>query len=369
MIVIPSLVKTGVFEVVKGIIKNNNGSVEFYLVSLREREADESEFIKSILGQDHLFILPGSKLFSIKKILTLNKVINSISPDIIHFHSFVADVFSLWVKSKKKPVLISTAHNMGKEDFVPMFGKVTGTLMAIVQLFIYKKLDYLVGVSRTVTNHYKNLHINNAVTILNGTEIDLTAPQEKCLSGLVQPIGIYCGNFEKRKNVEFLFDAFSEIKLPDSAPSLIVLGSDRTDSSVLETYKKRYGNTSIQFFGRVDNVVPFLKKADYFISPSKSEGLPMAAIEAMGCNLPLILSNIPQHREMKLERDEDICFFDPTNPDSLKNTLISFIKNWNPRHISSNKKVYNNYFTSKQMANGYIKLYLGCLSKDNYSDI
>src|SRR5690606_21428417 len=57
-------------------------------------------------------------------------------------------------------------------------------------------------------------------------------------------------------------------------------------------------NDNVHFLGRVSNVSECLQGADYFVSASKSEGLPMAAIEALACGLPVLLSDIDPHKEI-----------------------------------------------------------------------
>ncbi len=47
-----------------------------------------------------------------------------------------------------------------------------------------------------------------------------------------------------------------------------------------------------------DEVYGTMAGADLFVSMSTVEGLPMAALEALGCGCPAILSDIPPHREL-----------------------------------------------------------------------
>jgi glycosyltransferase involved in cell wall biosynthesis len=50
-----------------------------------------------------------------------------------------------------------------------------------------------------------------------------------------------------------------------------------------------------------EEVFRYLLKSDVFISTSHGEGLPVAAMEAMACAVPVILSDIPPHREFQAD--------------------------------------------------------------------
>ncbi len=69
---------------------------------------------------------------------------------------------------------------------------------------------------------------------------------------------------------------------------------------------KKYCNASnVIFTGSVSNVEEYLAASDVYISTSKSEGLPNGVLEAMAVGLPVLLSDIPQHKEI-FEVDENI---------------------------------------------------------------
>lgn len=349
LMVVPSLRKTGVTEVIKSLILENNKErkIEYELIALREGYPEQEKIFKDIVN---LHVFPSKTIFSLAQVLKLNKLINKIKPDIVHFHGFNSEIYIPWMKNNKAKILV-TAHNMGREDFVFTYGKFLGTMMSIFQKKIYGKVDCLICVSNSVNQHYQYLGINNVKTVYNGVSIPKKYQDIKLPQVHNSPVGVYVGNLDERKNVKLLLKVFSTFK----DRQLFVVGDNPKNSEVLEQYKANYSNSNIHFVGRVTDVYHYLLKADYFISASLAEGLPMAAIEAMGMNLDLILSDIPQHKELVKDKAiQNIYLF--SDKKDLEKKLNQYFRNWKKGHISNNK-FYFKYFSSHQMYNNYVKYY------------
>lgn len=366
LLVVPSLRKTGVTEVVKSLIYENsqhNLNIEYFLIALKDANNDSYVF-DDLLG-NHIYKLGGRRILSAYKIYKFKKIVKRINPDIVHFNSFEADLYSLFLNVKNYK-MISTAHNNGEEDFRSSYGKMIGTIMAKIQLKIFNRLDGVVAVSNTVKNHFKGRIACNIMTILNGVNPGIerkTFIDKNQLQDLVRPIGIYSGNLSARKNVDNLFKSYKKINFSKTRSSLIVIGDDPQNSKKVEEYKEKYGNYGIKFFGRVENVYPYLSIADYWISASKNEGLPMAAIEAMAQNLDLILSDIPQHRELKVSKEQDISFFE-NNIEELTQAINNYVQNWDLGNRSNNGYYFKTFFSSKRMYEDYVKKYKILKAKD-----
>jgi len=57
-------------------------------------------------------------------------------------------------------------------------------------------------------------------------------------------------------------------------------------------------DSRIHFVGQVSNVLDYLQAADLFASPSCSEGMPNALLEAMACGLPFVATRLGCIEEM-----------------------------------------------------------------------
>ena len=71
--------------------------------------------------------------------------------------------------------------------------------------------------------------------------------------------------------------------------------------AVVEVGLKSY----VEFCGLLprEKVYSHLRRADLFVSASTIEGMPIAVLEAMACGCPVILSDIPSHREIAAVAD------------------------------------------------------------------
>ncbi|EJD6585288.1 glycosyltransferase, partial [Providencia rettgeri] len=114
-------------------------------------------------------------------------------------------------------------------------------------------------------------------------------------------------------------------------------------------------NTNIFIMGKVNNVNEFLSIADYFIMPSHTEGMPMALIEALLCNLPAICSDIPIFKEVSNLDQFNIELFEVKNNKDLIRAISSMIQK-NKIH-TKNREIALNYFTSSIMYKKYLEIF------------
>jgi glycosyltransferase involved in cell wall biosynthesis len=131
---------------------------------------------------------------------------------------------------------------------------------------------------------------------------------------------LYVGRLEKPKNLPVMLLAIS--KAMKDMPIKAILAGEGSERSKLEKQVRQAGiEDRVRFIGAIPNakVLALMKQVDMMLLLSKWEGFPNAAVEAMGCSCPLVVSDIPEHREFLDERSA--LFADPDNVDEISNAI------------------------------------------------
>jgi glycosyltransferase involved in cell wall biosynthesis len=100
------------------------------------------------------------------------------------------------------------------------------------------------------------------------------------------------------KNPFGVLNAFKEAAAPGSR--LTYIGDGPLRGALLKEAGGGGEGYSIEFTGLIprERVFEHLLGSDLFVSMSRGEGLPVAPLEAMACGCPVLLSDIPPHREI-----------------------------------------------------------------------
>lgn len=98
------------------------------------------------------------------------------------------------------------------------------------------------------------------------------------------------------KNQELIIKSLAY--LPDHV-HYIRVGTNTEGDKYLELAKKLKVNNRFHDMGMVDDITPFLKRADIFVMPSTIEGFGNAALEALIVGKPCVLSDRPALNEFK----------------------------------------------------------------------
>jgi glycosyltransferase involved in cell wall biosynthesis len=279
----------------------------------------------------------------------IKEQINNINPDIIQTQGVRSDYILSKINTKIPWILTSRCYPL--EDYIMIYTKTLGKLMALKHLSVMKKCKNVVSCSNAIAQKL-SIHGIKSLAIQNGTEV-LKKRVKESNNKYSPPIFLYVGHLIPRKNVSFIIKAFNIFSQLNPG-SLIILGEGKES-----TYLKQLAiNNNIYFEGRVNNVIDYLNISDYFISPSLSEGLPNAVLEALAAGLPVFLSDIPSHLEIKAECKNCCHIFKLSDGEYNLSQIFVTAKVIFSKSISEEATLsIKNMFSAKIMSEKYQKLY------------
>jgi glycosyltransferase involved in cell wall biosynthesis len=177
---------------------------------------------------------------------------------------------------------------------------------------------------------------------------------------------VFVGRLAKQKRIDSLLIAYSQLRARScEVPSLVIAGdgTERTRLERLAGQLKIAGQC--EFLGTVPGPENVLDRACCFINPSESEGLPNAVLEALAFGVPVILSDIPVHRELATAVGMQDYLFPVGDPQALTTKLWSFLRlgDSEKRILRLRCAEYAQQFTLDARNEAYLSLYRRTLNQ------
>jgi glycosyltransferase involved in cell wall biosynthesis len=164
--------------------------------------------------------------------------------------------------------------------------------------------------------------IRNALAL---EEIDAAKPADPERFGIAPdaPLLLSVGRFDEGKNMVGVIDAFERVIGRWPAVGLILGEGVQTDAA-----KRRIAEAGLRSRiltpGIVEGVFSWMKRASVFVSLSRFEGMPNAVMEAMAAGCPLVVSDIPAHRDIL--DDQAALWVSPEDPGAAAEAILSVLR-------------------------------------------
>lgn len=152
-------------------------------------------------------------------------------------------------------------------------------------------------------------------------------------TGLVEPgkpfilyVGRLTSDSSATKNLNVFFEAFARVRRQRAVVG--ILCGEGPQRFELEALRDKLGlNKDVYFTGHLPaaSVWALMKQASAFVSLSLFEGCPNSVMEAMACGCPLVLSDIPAHREILSE--SGAIFVDPSSAKQTADAIAETLRN------------------------------------------
>lgn len=241
-----------------------------------------------------------------KKAKSILESIKQSRLDILHFftHPRELTIGILAQKDNKNLQLVFTDQvvRIGRNDY--KFHQ--QQLLAFAYRLLYKKY-HIVASSKAVKQNILNFRLFNRElelnTLDNSIEIkkyNRTLP----LSDIETNKFIYISRMNHHKGQDTLIIAWKKLKHPKKG-LLFLVGPDESNGKFEELAGD---DNTIIFTGRVSEMTELLNNSTIGLFPSQKEGLPLAMLEMMAYELPIIVSDIPELTNIVRNRKEGLHF-------------------------------------------------------------
>lgn len=189
-------------------------------------------------------------------------------------------------------------------------------------LFMHKYLSKYIAISNPIKNDLLEIETpkNKILFIPNGIDMEMKEIKDKeyIRKKLDLPINkkifLYAGRLELVKGIDILLKAWNSTKSEFKKNSqLVILGQGTFNIN------KYRNESSITIIGNVDNVSEYMNASDYFLLPSRYEGISNALLEAINHKLLVIASNAGGNTD--IINDDTGFLFEKENQSQLTNLL------------------------------------------------
>jgi len=253
----------------------------------------------------------------------IKRILEKENFDIVHLHEPLAPFLPLVILRLSNAVNIGTFHAFHGSSKLHWASKYVLENTA-------SKLDGRIAVSNPAREYAAKDFPGDYKIIPNGIDT-------KRFSIPTAPIGefkddklniLFVGRLEKRKGLNFLLEAFSDLKWDYPNIRLIVVGTGNGDKDALRIIAERHIDDVLMIGGSSHSDLPrYYQSADIFCAPATGgESFGIVLLEAMAAGKPIVATNIDGYSSVMTNKKEGLLV-NPANSQSIKLALEELINN------------------------------------------
>lgn len=235
---------------------------------------------------------PGKGKFSYPA--RFKRVVHQLCPDLVLTYNWGSmDAVMGTMLSRVCPVL-HAEDGFGADESTTLKRRRVWTRRVLLKL-VYATVVPSHTLLRIAEQRYR-LPSRKLQLIPNGIDVDRFRPALN--SQIRSELGIsnsalifgFVGRFRAEKNLPMLVEAFAQARIAGSV--LLLVGSGETRGAIEEAARARGISEQVVFAGNTQDPAPLYAAMNVFVMSSTTEQMPMSLLEAMGCGLPAICTDV-----------------------------------------------------------------------------
>lgn len=281
----------------------------------------ESDYLRALQERGIAYdAIPLVRRFEYRYVRETRRLMRLRGIDLIHTHGYRADVTALLAAGGRTPV-VSTVHGFtGSSTRVRLYERLQRQLLGRMAALIAVSEPIAATLVQRGVPPVKVRRLSNVVDV---EALERTAPVDVYEETAEAPVGLrilFVGRLSPEKGLDVLLDACRILGEKDVPFALRVVG----DGRLRETYARQVEASGlggcVRFLGFRADATGIMRSADVFVMPSRSEGIPLVALEAMCLGVPLVATRVGGLPEI-VRPEETGILVDPEDPEALSDAL------------------------------------------------
>lgn len=260
-----------------------------------------------------------------KLVLDFRRLTRQIKPDLIHAGPIQTCAF-IAILSGFRPILTMSW------GFDLMDDVHKSKWMEYVTCFVLRRSTFFTSDAGVTRDKAVTFGMNPERTVVFPWGVDLQhfKPQTEYAPRNKQGFTLFCNrSWETRYGVDVLARAFVKVAQQNENVDLILLSGGSQNANIRRILQSGGVLDRVTFGGQVSqtDLPRWYHMADLYVSPSHVDGSSVSLMEALGCGLPCLVSDIPANKEWVVENESGWLFRDG-DADHLAEKILAAISQW-----------------------------------------
>ena len=275
--------------------------------------------------------------YSIPTVTSLETFLKAVKPSKIvhaHGHPYLTSLIAAKLAKRYSKPFVLTQHNTFIE-YDSIFDNIERLNDLVIGKETLKEADKIIAVSNATKDYVLSLGAKpEKVKVLhNGVDLVKFRPLAGKREEMRRKLGIFkdavvvltVRRLVYKNGIDTLIET-ANIAVKKNPKIIFLVVGKGPDFNNVQLRIERLGiekNFRLTGFVKNEDLPFFYNAADFFVLPSKSgEGLPLVALEAMACGLPVIATNVGGIREISMKDYGKLV--PPNNPELLARAILEF---------------------------------------------
>lgn len=294
--------------------------------------------------------------------------------DLIHIHGLGP---MLWLARHGKVVngvgkripIITTLHCYCFQDFTDLYGRVKGVLLSILYIALARRFDKVVCLSKSMMSYYGRWIPRRRLSYVYNTRMlpSVLPPVEEdvrervfAFKGNSTLIGMN-GALIYRKGVDLMLRAIAELNHEGHNFRLALAGEGKERQTFERMAEEQGLADRVLFLGMVKDAWRLLPLYNIFALPSRSEGFPLALLEAGALGVESVVSDLPIVKECFVNHRDVEMFRLSDGAEGLKCALLRAAGS--PQAKEGIAKTFQEKYSPEVFYHRYIEVYSSVLEQ------